>query len=213
VTEVRGCLRTAHIAAVEFPAHGAKPDPPAAHALFVIANPTFSPLVVEFARSTAAAGRLARELRSGGAAAGRLSRVATVIVASLGPVSDSAWADVRRCAFGAAAAPAARTIVLPPTPASPFAAAPPPPRLVTLPGLKAGEEVAAQSGCEGCHRFDGYGNSGPGPDLSDVGDELSRKAILHALVDPTQPMPSFRNLPAGKLRALVIFLSEQRRRP
>lgn len=53
----------------------------------------------------------------------------------------------------------------------------------------------------------GYKDRGPGPDLTHVGSMLSTKAINHVLVDPTQPMPSFKNLPRVKFHALVRFLS------
>jgi hypothetical protein len=48
---------------------------------------------------------------------------------------------------------------------------------------------------------------GPGPDLTRVGSTLSRAEIKTAVLDPSQPMPSFKRLPAGKLAAIVEFLS------
>jgi hypothetical protein len=73
--------------------------------------------------------------------------------------------------------------------------------------FRAGRTVAAQSGCLACHRIGEDGNRGPGQDLTHVGSALSESSIERAILDPTAPMPSFRNLPAAKLHALVVFLS------
>ena len=73
--------------------------------------------------------------------------------------------------------------------------------------FKQGRIVFAQSGCEACHRIGIQGNPGPGPDLTHIGSKLVPRAIEHAIVDPTQPMPSFKNLPRAKFHALVRFLS------
>lgn len=73
--------------------------------------------------------------------------------------------------------------------------------------FRLGGRVVAQSGCLACHRIGEAGNNGPGPDLTQVGGRLTAGAIERAIVDPTAPMPSFRNLPSAKLRALVAFLS------
>jgi ubiquinol-cytochrome c reductase cytochrome b subunit/menaquinol-cytochrome c reductase cytochrome b/c subunit len=70
-----------------------------------------------------------------------------------------------------------------------------------------GRTVVAQSGCLACHRIAGQGNPGPGPDLSHVGSKLSRAGVEHAIIYPTEPMPSFAHLPKAKLRAVVEFLS------
>jgi menaquinol-cytochrome c reductase cytochrome b/c subunit len=70
-----------------------------------------------------------------------------------------------------------------------------------------GRLVFAQSGCEACRRIGDQGNSGPGPALTHIGARLSERQLEHALIDPRQPMPSFRHLPAAKLKALVEFLS------
>lgn len=75
----------------------------------------------------------------------------------------------------------------------------------------AGRDVFFESGCGGCHRLAGEGNSGPGPDLDDIGSLLSERQLVRSLTDPTAPMPSFKNLPPDKFKALVIFLSLLRR--
>jgi menaquinol-cytochrome c reductase cytochrome b/c subunit len=80
-----------------------------------------------------------------------------------------------------------------------------------LEAFRLGGAVAAQSGCLACHRIADQGNSGPGPDLTEVGSALSRPRIERAIVSPTEPMPSFRHLPKPKLNALVEFLSLLRR--
>ena len=71
-----------------------------------------------------------------------------------------------------------------------------------------GRLVVAQSGCEACHTIGDNGNSGPGPNLSQIGARIPRQAIARTLVNPTAPMPSFKNLPAKKFEAIVNFLSQ-----
>lgn len=73
--------------------------------------------------------------------------------------------------------------------------------------FKLGGTVVAQSGCLACHRLGESGNRGPGPDLTDVGSRLSPARIEWAIINPTEPMPSFKHLPRAKLQALVVFLS------
>jgi hypothetical protein len=70
-----------------------------------------------------------------------------------------------------------------------------------------GRSVVTQSGCLACHRIGAAGNAGPGPDLTQVGARLPPLGIERAILNPTAPMPSFRNLPKPKLKALVTFLS------
>jgi ubiquinol-cytochrome c reductase cytochrome b subunit/menaquinol-cytochrome c reductase cytochrome b/c subunit len=77
----------------------------------------------------------------------------------------------------------------------------------TLAEYEAGKLVVAQSGCLACHKIGENGNSGPGPNLTKVGDRLPREAIARTLVNPTAPMPSFKNLPPQKFKAVVEFLS------
>ncbi len=70
-----------------------------------------------------------------------------------------------------------------------------------------GKLVVAQSGCEACHKIGDNGNSGPGPNLTHIGSRIPRQAIARTLVNPTEPMPSFANLPPKKFNAIVNFLS------
>lgn len=71
----------------------------------------------------------------------------------------------------------------------------------------AGRKLVAQSGCGGCHKIGHNGNDGPGPRLTDIGDRLKADAIRETLVNPTQPMPSFRNLGPDALDKMAFFLS------
>lgn len=71
----------------------------------------------------------------------------------------------------------------------------------------AGRAVFTQSGCLACHKIGDAGNPGPGQNLTDVGARLSPSRIERALVSSRPPMPSFENLPVGKRKDLVRFLS------
>jgi menaquinol-cytochrome c reductase cytochrome b/c subunit len=89
----------------------------------------------------------------------------------------------------------------------------PTPKAVTQQGgtvlaqFEAGRAVAAQSGCLACHKFGDNGNDGPGPNLSEIGKTLKAQAISRTLINPTAPMPSFKDLPEDKFNNLVVFLS------
>ena len=74
--------------------------------------------------------------------------------------------------------------------------------------FNAGRAVAAQSGCLACHKIGDNGNDGPGPPLTEIGSRLARAGIAQTLINPTTPMPSFKNLPPEKFSALVTFLSQ-----
>ena len=78
----------------------------------------------------------------------------------------------------------------------------------TLAEYEAGKQVVAQSGCLACHKIGDNGNAGPGPNLSNIASRLPRQGIARTLVNPTAPMPSFRNLPPVKFKAVVNFLSQ-----
>jgi menaquinol-cytochrome c reductase cytochrome b/c subunit len=73
---------------------------------------------------------------------------------------------------------------------------------------EAGKKVVAQSGCLACHKLGDNGNAGPGPDLTHIASRIPRQAIARTLVNPTAPMPSFKNLPPKKFTAIVNFLSQ-----
>ena len=74
--------------------------------------------------------------------------------------------------------------------------------------FRRGELVVGQSGCLACHVIGSNGNNGPGPNLTHVGSLVPSQAIASTLINPTPPMPSFRNLPKQKFADLVGFLSE-----
>ena len=78
----------------------------------------------------------------------------------------------------------------------------------TLAEYEAGKLVVAQSGCEACHKIGDNGNNGPGPELTHIASRLPRQGIARTLVNPTAPMPSFKNLPPQKFKAAVEFLSQ-----
>jgi mono/diheme cytochrome c family protein len=78
----------------------------------------------------------------------------------------------------------------------------------TLAEYEAGKKVVAQSGCLACHKIGDNGNDGPGPKLTNIGSRLPRQGIARTLVNPTAPMPSFKNLPAKKFNAVVAFLAQ-----
>jgi menaquinol-cytochrome c reductase cytochrome b/c subunit len=73
---------------------------------------------------------------------------------------------------------------------------------------EAGKLVAAQSGCLACHKIGENGNTGPGPNLTHIGDRLLPAAIRRTLENPTAPMPSYKDLPEEKKAALVAFLGQ-----
>ena len=73
--------------------------------------------------------------------------------------------------------------------------------------FEAGRAVAAQSGCLACHKFGDNGNDGPGPDLTDIGQRMYPESIRRTLINPTSPMPSFKDLPDDKFNDLVVFLA------
>jgi len=71
-----------------------------------------------------------------------------------------------------------------------------------------GKQVAVQSGCTACHKIGENGNDGPGPELTEIGGHLPKQAIARTLINPTSPMPSFKDLPPKQFNNLVEFLSQ-----
>lgn len=78
----------------------------------------------------------------------------------------------------------------------------------SLAEFEAGKLAVAQSGCLSCHKIGENGNDGPGPNLSHIGSRLPLQGIKRTLVNPTAPMPSFKNLPPQKFNAIAYFLSQ-----
>ena len=82
--------------------------------------------------------------------------------------------------------------------------------LETEPQFEQGKQVAASSGCLGCHRFGENGNAGPGPQLTEIGQTLPKQAIERTLINPTAPMPSYASLRdenPEKFQELVDYLA------
>ena len=73
---------------------------------------------------------------------------------------------------------------------------------------EAGKQLVPQSGCLACHKIAENGNDGPGPPLTNIGARLPKQAIARTLVNPTAPMPSFKDLPPDKFQDLVYYLSQ-----
>jgi quinol---cytochrome c reductase cytochrome c subunit, bacillus type len=89
----------------------------------------------------------------------------------------------------------------------------PPANLTTaqIQTFNAGKLVVGQSGCLACHVIGDNGNNGPGPPLTKIGDKLRPAAIASTLINPTAPMPSFKQLSQQspeKFSNLVNFLAE-----
>jgi menaquinol-cytochrome c reductase cytochrome b/c subunit len=71
-----------------------------------------------------------------------------------------------------------------------------------------GRNVIAGSGCLSCHKLGDNGNNGPGPELTYIGSRIPRQGIERTLVNPTQPMPSYKHLQPKRFEAAVEFLSQ-----
>jgi quinol---cytochrome c reductase cytochrome c subunit, bacillus type len=79
--------------------------------------------------------------------------------------------------------------------------------LAVAPQFKAGEEVAAQSGCGACHKIGTNGNNGPGPELTHIASRIPRAAIVRSLQIGPGIMPSYKDLPPKKLNEMADFLA------
>jgi menaquinol-cytochrome c reductase cytochrome b/c subunit len=73
--------------------------------------------------------------------------------------------------------------------------------------FEGGKDVAAQSGCLACHKIGENGNDGPGPELTEIGNQLPRSAIERSLEVGPGIMPSYANLPPEKQNELTAFLA------
>jgi len=74
--------------------------------------------------------------------------------------------------------------------------------------FESGKSVVASSGCLACHKIAHNGNSGPGPNLTNIGTRLPRQALARTLVNPTAPMPAYNDLPDEQRDNLVEFLAQ-----
>jgi menaquinol-cytochrome c reductase cytochrome b/c subunit len=77
---------------------------------------------------------------------------------------------------------------------------------IVPPGQEAGAQVAAQSGCLGCHKFGENGNE-IAPELTDIGAKLPAAGIARTLLNPSGIMPAYTDLPDDKFNDLVAFLA------
>lgn len=75
------------------------------------------------------------------------------------------------------------------------------------PGLERGQQAAEEQGCQQCHRFGERGAVAPGSDLTDIGDRFAPEAIRNFVVQGSESMPAYDELPPADLRALVAFLA------
>jgi len=136
-----------------------------------------------------------------------------VVITLVGAAPSKAETSIfEHCAIGRTGISLVASVAAPPAPIPETAISPGEPA-PAVNGMAAGRLALEQSGCLGCHRIGDAGNLGPGPNLSNIGARLPPGAIARALVDPTAPMPSFRNLPPGKFQALVDYLSHLTARP
>jgi quinol-cytochrome oxidoreductase complex cytochrome b subunit len=74
------------------------------------------------------------------------------------------------------------------------------------PQYEAGKQVAAQSGCLACHKFEENGNS-LAPDLTHIGAKLPAPAIQRTIDVGPSFMPSYADLPPQKKEELIAFLA------
>ena len=111
---------------------------------------------------------------------------------------------------------AGRPVPPPPPPAPPPALPAPPPLpagTTATAQIVAGQRVVASTGCLACHRIGTSGDTDLGPNLTQIADRLPATAIRRSLLNPTAPMPSYRELSREQLDALVAYLSELRESP
>jgi ubiquinol-cytochrome c reductase cytochrome b subunit len=74
-----------------------------------------------------------------------------------------------------------------------------------------GARVFYNKGCEFCHTISGFGGI-RGPDLSDVGDRLTRDQMLTRILSGAENMPSYTgNLAPADQEALLAFLASRHR--
>jgi len=72
----------------------------------------------------------------------------------------------------------------------------------------AGRAAASNAACGSCHTIGSDGNPGPGPNLTHIGSRLPLLGIERTLVNPTAPMPSFKNLSPKQFTAISTFLAD-----
>ncbi len=84
---------------------------------------------------------------------------------------------------------------------------------VTSGPVAEGAQVFYNKGCEFCHRVSGIGGI-RGPDLSYVGDRLTKAQMATRIFSGAENMPSYTgNISSEQLSSLLAFLSSRHRRP
>ncbi len=77
--------------------------------------------------------------------------------------------------------------------------------------MAAGAKVFYDRGCEYCHRIAGHGGV-RGPDLTDVGDRLTKDQMKTRLFSGAANMPSYvTKLRGAELEDLLTFLASRER--
>jgi ubiquinol-cytochrome c reductase cytochrome b subunit len=92
-----------------------------------------------------------------------------------------------------------------------FSAKPLPPKVVasTSPSVAAGAALFFGKGCEYCHTIGGYGGT-RGPDLTNVGDQLTGPQITLQIMNGGENMPAYAStLTTAQVNDLVAFLQSR----
>ncbi len=73
--------------------------------------------------------------------------------------------------------------------------------------FEAGKQVVAQSGCLACHKIGENGNDGPGPELTEIAQQIPRAAIYRSLQIGPGIMPSYADARPNEINAAADFLA------
>jgi mono/diheme cytochrome c family protein len=76
--------------------------------------------------------------------------------------------------------------------------------------IAAGGRVVTDSGCLACHQIGNLGQSGPGSNLTGIGERRTPAEIRRGLLNAPAPMPPYNHLSRDRLDALVAYLSSLR---
>ena len=70
-----------------------------------------------------------------------------------------------------------------------------------------GKQFVAQSGCLACHKIGENGNDGPGPELTEIAQQIPRAAIYRSLQIGPGIMPSYADARPNEINAAADFLA------